>query len=366
MDNDSNRIDKWMTEKPVLTDASVSLRTTIMMMRDHKIGAILVVERQALIGIFTERDLLTFVEKLCDEDFLQQPIAHFMTKNPITVNFDESFNAVYMKMRVNNIRHLPVLKGSEIVGIVSLRDLAEFYEKKIESDLEKTRAQVEQLRQFFDLTESREGKKIIAELERLEELSLTDFLTGLYNTRYFVARLTEELERAKRHQTHLSLIFCDIDFFKKVNDRYGHQFGDCVLKEIGQLLVSKVDDIKIIARLRKSDVVARYGGEEFVVILPETSKKDAVEVAERMRQAIADHRFQFKGEGVSVTMSFGVAESPEDSVDCDDLIMCADSAMYQAKKSGRNRVKAYGSDSTSSEDDARLRMVAAGILWSTF
>lgn len=123
-----------------------------------------------------------------------------MTKRPVSVNFDESFNAVYMKMKVNNIRHLPVLSGSEIVGIVSMRDLAEFYEKRIESDLEKTRSQVEQLRRYFDLTENREGEKIIAELERLEELSLTDFLTGLYNTRYFSARLIEELERAKRHE----------------------------------------------------------------------------------------------------------------------------------------------------------------------
>ena len=357
MNIDSNRIDKWMTEKPVIMDASASLRTAIMMMRDHKIGAVLVMERQRLVGVFTERDLLTLVDKLSDEVLMQQPIARFMTKRPITVNFDESFNAVYMKMRVNDIRHLPVLNGSEIVGIVSLRDLAEFYEKRIESDLEKTRSQVEQLRQFFDLTENREGKKIIAELERLEELSLTDFLTGLYNTRYFIARLTEELERAKRHQAHLSLIFCDIDFFKKVNDRYGHQFGDYVLKEIGQLLVSRVDDIKIIARLRKSDVVARYGGEEFVVILPETSKMNAVEVAERMRQAVAAHDFQGQGKSVSVTMSFGVAEYPEDSVDCDELIRRADLAMYQAKKGGRNRVTAYGSDSTSSGGDARLQLV---------
>ena len=363
---DSNRIDQWMTEGPVLVDTGASLRTTIRMMRDHKIGAILVVERQRLVGVFTERDLLTLIEKLCDKDLLRQPIARFMTKRPITVNFDESFNAVYMKMRVNNIRHLPVLNGLEIVGIVSLRDLAEFYEKRIESDLEKTRSQLEQLRHFFDLTESCESEKIITELERLEELSMTDFLTGLYNTRYFNTRLIEELGRAKRHQAHLSLIFCDIDFFKKVNDRYGHQFGDYVLKEIGRLLISKVDDIKIIARLRKSDVVARYGGEEFVVILPETSKINAVEVAERMRQAIAAHSFMCQGKSISVTMSFGVAEFPEDSVDCDDLIKYADLAMYQAKKGGRNRVAGYGSDPTSSEDDTRLRKVAAGILWSTF
>ena len=360
MDIDRDRIDQWMTENPVLMDAMDSLSMTIRMMQEHRIGALLVVEKQELVGVFTERDLLSLVEKLSDGDLLQQPIADFMTQKPITVNFDESFSAVYMKMRVNNIRHIPVLNGSDLVGIVSLRDLAEFYEKRIESDLEKNRLQVEQLRRFFDLTENHEGEKILAELERLEELSLTDFLTGLYNMRYLNARLTEELERAKRHQAHLCVIFCDIDFFKQVNDRYGHQFGDFVLKEIGQLLVSKVDDIKIIARLRKSDVVARYGGEEFVVILPETSKKNALEVAERMRQAIAEHHFQSHGKSVNVTMSFGVAEYPKDSLDRDSLVQCADLAMYKAKKSGRNRVVAFASDSTSPAGDTRLRLVAVG------
>lgn len=360
MDIDRDRIDQWMTENPVFMEATDSLGMTIRMMREHRIGAMLVMEKQGLVGVFTERDLLSLVENLSDGDLLLQPIADFMTQKPITVNSDESFSVVYMKMRVNNIRHIPVLNGSDIVGIVSLRDLAEFYEKRIESDLEKNRSQVEQLRRFFDLTENHEGKKIIAELERLEELSLTDFLTGLYNMRYLNARLTEELERAKRHQAHLCVIFCDIDFFKQVNDRYGHQFGDFVLKEIGQLLVSKVDDIKIIARLRKSDVVARYGGEEFVVILPETSKKNALEVAERMRQAIAEHHFQGHGKSVYVTMSFGVAEYPKDSLDRDSLVQCADLAMYQAKKSGRNRVAAFASDSTSSVGDGQLKLVAVG------
>ncbi len=357
---DCDRIDQWMTERPVLINVDDSLQTTIRTMQDHMIGAILVVDSQGLAGIFTERDLLALVERFSSEDLLPLPISSFMTKRPVSVNFDETFNAVYMKMKVNNIRHLPVLSGSEVVGIVSMRDLAEFYEKRIESDLEKTRSQVEQLRRYFDLTENREGEKIIAELERLEELSLTDFLTGLYNTRYFSARLIEELERAKRHKAHLSLIFCDIDFFKKFNDSYGHQFGDYVLKEIGQLLVSRVDDIKIIARLRKSDVVARYGGEEFVVVLPETSKINALEVAERMRQAIAAHHFQCQGESVSVTMSFGVAEYPEDSVDCDVLLKCADLAMYQAKERGRNCVVAYSAASMSPVDDARLPQAAAG------
>ncbi len=358
MDIDSSRIDQWMTVDPVVFDIATPLQKTIRKMQDCQIGAILVVEGPRLVGIFTERDLLALVEELHDAALLQQPVSRFMTKKPVTVNFNEPFNAVYMKMRVNNIRHLPVLSGSEIVGIVSLRDLAEFYEKHIESKLEKNRSQIEQLRHFLDLTKSCEGEKIIEELERLEELSMTDYLTGLYNTRYFSARLAEELERAKRHQAHLSLIFCDIDFFKKVNDRYGHQFGDFILKEIAQILISRVDNIKIIARLRKSDVVARYGGEEFVVILPETSKKNALEVAERMRRAIAVHDFQFNGVSISVTMSFGVAEYPEDSSDCDNLVKQADLAMYQAKNSGRNRVVAFACDSNSAVDNSSLRIVA--------
>ncbi|MBN2808325.1 MAG: GGDEF domain-containing protein [Deltaproteobacteria bacterium] len=360
MNLDCNRIEQWMTVDPVVMESSASLCSVISMMRKRRIGAILLVEDQMLAGIFTERDLLSLVDEFRDEALLRQPVSRFMTKRPITVNADESFNAVYMKMKVYNIRHLPVLKGSEIVGIVSQRDLAEFYEKKIESELAKNRAQVEQLRNFFDLTKCCEGRRIVDELERLEELSLTDFLTGLYNTRYFSARLAEELDRARRQQTHLSLIFCDIDYFKKVNDGYGHPFGDYVLREIGQLLVAKVENVKIIARLRKSDVVARYGGEEFVVILPETGKKNALEVAERMRQAIATNNFQAQGRRVSVTMSFGVAEFPGDSDDCDSLIKHADLAMYEAKKSGRNRVVGFAPKSGSYSDKRSLRMVASG------
>ncbi|MBN2705215.1 MAG: GGDEF domain-containing protein [Deltaproteobacteria bacterium] len=337
-----DRIEKWMTKNPQLMSLADSLRRTIEVMRRYRIGAVLVVnEREQLKGIFTERDLLRFVEEFADPGFLEQPISCFMTRAPVSVSVDESFNAVYMKMKVNNIRHLPVLDGERIVGIVSMRDLTAYYERKIESDLDNTRAQLDQLRRFFDLSANREGERILSELERLEALSLTDFLTGLYNTRYFSSRLKEEVSRSRRHRTHLSLIFCDIDFFKKVNDQYGHQVGDLVLKEVARLLISRVEEIKIVARLRKSDVVARYGGEEFVVILPETDKENAALVAERMRQAVAGHVFTGGEEKISITMSFGVAEYPQDGGNSDELIGCADAAMYQAKKSGRNRVVVY-------------------------
>lgn len=356
------RIAKWMSAELHLLRTDDSLIDAIEIMRRHRIGAVLVVDQEnRLAGIFTERDLLRYVHEFVDPDFVNRSITEFMTSAPISVEASESFNAVYLKMKVNNIRHLPVLEHGMIVGIVSLRDLAAYYERKVESDLEKTRGQLDQLKSFFDLSANREGKKILAELERLEALSLTDFLTGLYNTRYFSSRLKEEISRSQRHQTSLSLIFCDIDYFKKINDRYGHQTGDLILKEVAGLLVSRVEKITIVARLRKSDVVARYGGEEFVIILPETDKENAASVAERMRQAIAEHDFIFAGEKISVTMSFGVAEYPQDGTDSETLIGCADAAMYQAKHNGRNLVVVYDVAMSVSEDSSySIKVMARG------
>ena len=336
-----DNIADWMTKDLVFVDISATLEYTISKMRQQKIGAILIFNNNELAGIFTERDLLAIVEKLYDIATLKRPISDFMSKNPITAQTCEKFPSVYMKMKVNTIRHLPVKKGKEIVGIVSIRDLTKFYENKLEGDLEETRAKFKQLQSFFNLAENNETQKIVKELGRLEALSLTDFQTGLYNSRYFKSRLNEELARAERHDTKLSLIFCDIDFFKKINDTYGHQYGDTVLKDIGQILISKIDDFKIIARLRTSDVVARYGGEEFVIILPETEKESAVEVGERIRRGIAEHSFTCENSRVKLTMSFGIAEYPTDAKNYEELIKCADIAMYKAKHLGRNLVEVY-------------------------
>ncbi|MEJ2684707.1 MAG: sensor domain-containing diguanylate cyclase [Candidatus Sulfobium sp.] len=170
--------------------------------------------------------------------------------------------------------------------------------------------------------------------QRMAELSVTDDLTKLFNTRYLDRTLTIELARCRRHSSSLSLIFMDIDHFKLINDNYGHLVGSKLLVEMGQLLI---------ASLRTIDIVARYGGDEFVVVLPQTAPSSAVQIAERIRKSIERNIF-LKKEGYSLrlTASFGVASYPESAQSKEDLLRLADEAMYRVKYQTRNGVYAIG------------------------
>ena len=165
---------------------------------------------------------------------------------------------------------------------------------------------------------------------KIEEISITDDLTNLYNVRYLHQAIDIELEKSRRYRSFFSLIFTDIDSFKKVNDRYGHLVGSRVLIQLAHLLQEC---------LRKVDVVARYGGDEFVVILPQTPRKASFMVAERLRKTIEKTVFyQEEGIAIRLTASFGVATYPEDATNKDDLIRLADSAMYRGKFLTKNAV----------------------------
>ncbi|MFZ5515839.1 MAG: sensor domain-containing diguanylate cyclase [Candidatus Zhuqueibacterota bacterium] len=166
------------------------------------------------------------------------------------------------------------------------------------------------------------------------ELSITDELTGLYNRRYFNQRYEREVLRAKRYKRPLSVIMVDIDYFKNYNDINGHILGDEVLKKVANSLESN---------LRKADIVARYGGEEFVILLPEIDKSQADQVAEKLRLAIEKGKFpreEYQPKG-KVTISLGLATLPNDSSNSQELLECADRALYRAKANGRNCVATY-------------------------
>lgn len=171
--------------------------------------------------------------------------------------------------------------------------------------------------------------------ERLKLVGLTDALTGVYNRRYLETRCCEEVSNAQRHQRPLTCMFLDIDKFKRINDTLGHLAGDEVLRCVAQLIKSQ---------LRNNDVMARYGGEEFVILLPRTALKQACEIAERIRYAIATHPIQATPrEQIKVTISIGVSLLPEQSADdsktaAQKLLALADEALYLAKESGRNKV----------------------------
>ena len=167
--------------------------------------------------------------------------------------------------------------------------------------------------------------------EQLALRATTDTLTGLPNHGALIARLDEELERARRFGHTLSALFFDIDHFKRINDTHGHQAGDAVLRQIGALAVDAV---------REVDTVGRYGGEEFVALLPETGIEQARNVAERLREAIAAHPFSLPGDGrLRLTVSLGVAACAGGECDREALLREADGALYRAKREGRDRVR---------------------------
>ncbi len=167
--------------------------------------------------------------------------------------------------------------------------------------------------------------------QRLQELTVIDDHTGLYNSRHLHRQMEVELVRARRFAHPVALIFFDLDHFKAVNDTYGHQRGSALLREVGQVLT---------ATLRTVDVPVRYGGDEFVVLLPETDRAQATLCAERLRKAISERYFlQPEGLSVRLTASFGVAAFPEDAAGEEDLMRKADFAMYKAKEAGRDQVR---------------------------
>lgn len=166
---------------------------------------------------------------------------------------------------------------------------------------------------------------------QLQELSGTDDLTKLANRRRFMEQFANEFDRAKRYKGELSFLILDLDFFKQVNDSYGHLAGDSVLIQISKVLKESV---------RSSDFVGRYGGEEFGLLLPETGFKGCRIYADRIRKRIEDSKFEAAGKQIYVTVSGGIASFPEISVESvDELWRKADAALYRAKKNGRNRIE---------------------------
>jgi two-component system, cell cycle response regulator len=169
--------------------------------------------------------------------------------------------------------------------------------------------------------------------EKMVEMSIKDELTDLYNRRYFMEAVKSEVTRARRYKTELVFCMMDIDYFKKVNDTYGHFAGDAVLKDMGKILKDSI---------RQTDLICRYGGEEFGIILTCINREEARNVCEKFREKVSLHRTKYDSIGIKVTISIGMAcYDPANHVTHNTLIENADKALYQAKNSGRNQVKIY-------------------------
>jgi two-component system cell cycle response regulator len=187
------------------------------------------------------------------------------------------------------------------------------------------------------------GKRIL-ELERslkranegIRILSITDSLTESYNSGYMTERLPQEIKRSRRYRHSPSLVLCDIDHFKNVNDTYGHQAGDLMLKEFVRCIIESIRD--------NVDCVVRYGGEEFLIVFPEKDVQGASCMAERLRSAISQKVFKAQEKWIHITASFGVTgldpTTPYDEISLEVMISQADRLLYQAKQEGKNRIKA--------------------------
>lgn len=187
---------------------------------------------------------------------------------------------------------------------------------------------------FCSIRKSLENPKVveISIFEDTVKASRYDGLTGLFNRQTFDETLEREINRARRHGLKLAILFFDLDDFKRINDSYGHQAGDQILKKVAGIMLDEK---------RSEDVVARYGGEEMVIILPETDNLNARVLGERIRKRVENMEFHFQGTRIKLTVSAGLAAFPLDASTGEELVNCADSAVYKAKESGKNNISFF-------------------------
>lgn len=173
--------------------------------------------------------------------------------------------------------------------------------------------------------------------KKLEDLSIKDSLTNLYNRRYICEILESEFNRAKRYKNSLSCLMIDIDYFKKINDLYGHSFGDKVLVYFSSFLREMA---------RSTDIVSRYGGEEFLVVLPDVNISGAIDFAERLREGISHHRIEDKEMNITTVLSIsvGISSFSSHTINKEEIVNQADKALYDAKRRGRNMVCCHTKD----------------------
>ena len=263
-------------------------------------------------------------EKLILREFLDKACAGFFPEKQdylIKSVFVEGKNLVELdELSIKNIYVHPVEYLGETIGVLCLLGSTQ------QIDFEQQR--------FFNLVMNEVDLLVTVHSLYVQNkiLSLTDSLTGLFNRRYLLDILDREYARAKRYGSTFSIVLLDLDYFKNVNDTYGHQAGDYVLKEIGSYIKKTV---------RKSDIIFRYGGEEILAILPETSQERAVVPFERIRKFIENNEFVYNGNVIKMTVSAGIVDTSQQSNDLNELVEYADKAMYKAKQLGRNRIELY-------------------------
>lgn len=272
---------------------STTLRETAQKLAELNIGALVVThENGSIVGIVSERDFVPVIAK-SHSDQADRPVSDIMTTDVFTCRADDEISVIFRIMNQQGFRHMPVVAHGRLTGMVSIRELNRAYE-----------------------------------ILRLE--ANTDPLTSVSNRRPFVKKLEEEFDRAKRFDDPISVAMLDVDHFKAVNDRYGHDAGDEVLRALAGLFISE---------FRSIDLVGRLGGEEFALIFPQTHLSGAEIACQRLLQSIRNTAFDTGSYKLSLTVSIGIAAGPADFADGAALLKRADELLYRAKNGGRDQLQ---------------------------
>jgi diguanylate cyclase (GGDEF)-like protein len=279
-------------------EVNTPVRECASRISSEHIGCLIILNRGRPEGIITERDFVELVRK-GGADVNRMKAADIMSTPLISVGPDTAFSEAMRIFDRKGIRRMPVVHKGGLVGLLTLKSMSE----------------------YANLSLTRQNQKL------RNETSM-DSLTGVLNKAAITSTLRKEYERIRRFGGRTSILFLDIDHFKRINDQYSHLAGDAVLRELGRLFKSTCREI---------DTVGRYGGEEFLIIAPNRKKYHAIQFGERLRKAVEDHVFAYKGLRLRLTVSLGIASLFEGR----DYIVTlerADKALYHAKHMGRNRI----------------------------
>jgi diguanylate cyclase (GGDEF)-like protein len=269
----------------------------------HRIGAVVVINREDMpIGIITERDIIHSLVAY-REDLFKKQAQDIMSAPVLTLDPDQDIDSAAILMTLNGIRRIPITKDNKLVGLITYRDLTNALRKS-----------------YFSMEEK---------AEMLQDLANKDPLTGLFNKRFINDELKRQFDSAVQSGTSMTVIMIDIDHFKKVNDTYGHQCGDYVLKTLAVILQTKSRDINI---------AGRYGGEEFIIIGPISEYKSSLFFAERLRATVEENVFSWDNQNFHITISAGICVWNRSIKDSKTMVKLADEALYEAKNNGRNQV----------------------------
>jgi diguanylate cyclase (GGDEF)-like protein len=307
---------------------------------EHRADADVLQVKEAYSKIIQQKDAMSAEKKLLQDEAERIFVLYDLTRE-ITKTFDEDEAFRSFKEALNKEIHVddcqlveglsdqvmdfPSFKGYKFFPLKSKRVvLGELAYRGVS---EKNEESFSILAHQFALALRR-----IKLYKEVENMAITDSLTRLRTRRHLSERFEEEFARAKLRNVPLSVLMLDVDHFKRVNDQYGHLTGDMVLREVGRIITQSTREI---------DIAGRYGGEEFCVILPDTDKAGALQVAERIRAALADQKIKAYDAMLHVHLSIGVATFPEDAIQEEEIMDKADWALYRAKKLGRNRVVGF-------------------------